>query len=268
VEIWPARDAPPASVRLRRSGRAPLDFVGRLIARATGEHWNCCAGESRDQWFEISIFDVDQSAEYVVAIAHVNQVRGRTVHDTATVTDDPAATLAEYDPLVPLHHFPPGDKFAGRQAHLERTMREMFAHLVSDVLEAFPARLADADDAVLSRATRDARYQHLLAIGRSELHRTRFTAAEASLIADALNGTWLLDDNWRFAAAEVEDACRLNSLDRKWGVDGMALVERLKSLSPVALCALAESVEQFWRNPSDDMPAALRACGLLRDGAP
>jgi hypothetical protein len=104
------------------------------------------------------------------------------------------------------------------------------------------------------------RYYLLLEIGLDGLG---LTEAEACLICDALNGTWLEDPTIRLSWAEVADACRLDHLDEKWAVDGDALVAKLRALSLLQQYALADAVERFWQTPELPTDEGLRRVGLL-----
>ena len=91
-----------------------------------------------------------------------------------------------------------------------------------------------------------------------------FSEAEASLIVDACNG-WLVEPHsapllW----AEVDDAIRSDGLATKWGVDGPALVARLRALTPFEALAVCDSVERFWRHPEIPTDENLRRVGLVR----
>ncbi len=97
-----------------------------------------------------------------------------------------------------------------------------------------------------------------------ELARVELSEAEASLICDALNGTLMDPHSYRLLWAEVADAVRLDGLDAKWGVDGDALVERLRALSPGAMMAVVDAVERFWLSPNP-LGENLRRVGLVRD---
>lgn len=75
----------------------------------------------------------------------------------------------------------------------------------------------------------------------------KFDAKELGLILDNLNGT-LMGETYgvRLIYANVEDAITYESIDRKWGVDGDALVVKLKALSFVENAALADAAERWW----------------------
>jgi hypothetical protein len=106
------------------------------------------------------------------------------------------------------------------------------------------------------------RYVQVLA---DELARLDFSFAEAALVCDALNGTYLDEHSYRYLWAEVADAISLQGLDRKWEVEnGDALVARLRDLSPGAKMARLDAVERFWQRPNEDTHDVLRDVGLVR----
>src|SRR6266567_8914713 len=93
----------------------------------------------------------------------------------------------------------------------------------------------------------------------------RFSLSEALLLADALNGVLLDGQTKHLLWATVEDAIRTDELDRKWGVDGAALVERLRSLSAVEQGMIAFRVKQAWENEAfhvDSLIERVKAVGL------
>lgn len=100
-------------------------------------------------------------------------------------------------------------------------------------------------------------------IGR-ELGRLPFSEAEASAICDALNGTILEPSSIPLLRGGIEDAVEGDDLATKWGIDGGALVSKLRELPLGALYALADAVERFWLDPNP-LPEALRRVGLIRD---
>lgn len=71
-------------------------------------------------------------------------------------------------------------------------------------------------------------------------------AAEMSAVCDALNGALLqpaatIDGG---IALEVSDA--MPDLAAKWGIDGAALVEKLRDMSFAQSVSLLEHVEKYW----------------------
>lgn len=106
------------------------------------------------------------------------------------------------------------------------------------------------------------RYYALLA---RELAAVQLTEAEASLLCDAGNGTLFEPSSIPLLWAEVDDAIRGDGLDRKWGVDGPALVAKLRALTPGQHYAVVDAIERFWQpGHVEDLSAQLRAVGLVR----
>ena len=109
------------------------------------------------------------------------------------------------------------------------------------------------------------RYYAVLA---DELRRMEWGEPEASLIVDALNGVLADAHSYGLLWAGISDAIELEGLDRKWGVDGAALVARLRALTPGQAIAVTDAAERFWSmvGGGDERPAAglLKAVGLIR----
>lgn len=123
---------------------------------------------------------------------------------------------------------------------------------------ALEARGANAAEVV----RRDlARYYQLL---ERELRWVRLSEPEASLICDALNGSFI--DDPQGLEAEIADACDLDGLHTKWGVDRDALLTSIRSWTYAQRAAVLDAVERYWRGPHE-LPLAegLRAVGLVRD---
>ncbi len=98
-----------------------------------------------------------------------------------------------------------------------------------------------------------------------DLASVTFTEAEASLIVDALNGILTTPDSARLLWAEIAKAIRSDGLDRKWRVDGAALVAKLQNLSYGQAMAVAMAARRFWNDPNP-RDKKLRAVGLVREG--
>lgn len=255
----------PETITLDRDGQAPLRFHGKLLTTASGQFVHPPKDKPNPDYFTIGIYQVHgvhgPGPTYVVEIVYRKDLRGNTTeHHFAMTTDDPAATLGEYDPLAVLMGFPPGAEFAERQRAFEIKMRRQYDVLVSAVLKMFPDEIGDVDDGY-RRGADIARYRALIEIGRNELD---FTQAEASLICDALNETILDNQSWQFIDVEIEDACRLNKAHEKWNVDPQRLLDKIRDFPAVARVAIVDGVERFWRNPNQDTNAALINAGLIR----
>lgn len=124
------------------------------------------------------------------------------------------------------------------------------------------ARAADRLSANQAAARDLERYYHLL---RAELRAVDLAPGEAALICDAANGTLWEPHTLRLLWAEVADAL-VDGLAAKRGVDGPALVARLRALTPTQAAAVADAAERYWLAPGDDLDATLRAVGLVRGG--
>lgn len=136
----------PETITLERTGHPPLKFEGTLLTTACGQFVQPPKDKPNADYFTISLYEVargeGRGAWHVVAIEYTKTFRDTQQHHTAIVTDDPVATLADYDPLDVLIGFPPGEDFAERQNALESKMRRQYDVLVSAVLKDFPETLS------------------------------------------------------------------------------------------------------------------------------
>lgn len=100
------------------------------------------------------------------------------------------------------------------------------------------------------------RYFALLARSLAEW-RSQLSDAECSLILDATNGTAFADTfSLSHLWAEIADAVSLDGLDRKWSVDGAALVEKIRSSGMIGQAALIDASERWWRRVANgEQPA-------------
>lgn len=91
------------------------------------------------------------------------------------------------------------------------------------------------------------RYFALLARSLAEW-RSQLSDEECALILDATNGTAFADTfSLSHLWAEIADAVDLDGLDRKWDVDGAALVGKIKTSGILGQTALIDASEQWWR---------------------
>jgi hypothetical protein len=106
------------------------------------------------------------------------------------------------------------------------------------------------------------RYYTLLDLALTQV---QLSDGEASLIVDAMNGTLINLQAAQLLPAEIEDAIALDSLDRKWEVDGAALVAKLQGMSLLQRMAICDAVERFWvEHEVENIRARLVQVGLLR----
>jgi len=94
-------------------------------------------------------------------------------------------------------------------------------------------------------------YYSLLALGLARAKR-RLNQAEAKLILDVQNGT-LVDGSqlslWLSGglAHQVGDGIALDGLDKKWGVDGVSLTEKINAMSDIEVVGVLDWAAHFWR---------------------
>lgn len=90
------------------------------------------------------------------------------------------------------------------------------------------------------------RYFDLLARTRREL-RQLFSDKEMDLILDALNGTAFFDTFGIYLVQhEIADAISMDGLDRKWEVDGKAMLDKMNALTDAQKLALVDAVQCWW----------------------
>jgi hypothetical protein len=138
----------PTDITLERTGLAPLKFIGTKLAEVCGRTVNAPAARDNSDWWTITVYALPVFPEqattpgYIVHIHYQNDHRGRELHHHfAEWTDEPAESLAAYNPLAVLRGFPPGEQYAERQQALERSSRTQYDMLVSAVLAQFPEQL-------------------------------------------------------------------------------------------------------------------------------
>lgn len=97
-----------------------------------------------------------------------------------------------------------------------------------------------------------------------DLARVDLTPDEAMLLLDALNGaTW---EGWSATLLWANGEDSLPGLADKWGVDGRALVQKLRALTPGQSLAVVDAAERWWRRPQaegESREDSLRRVGLL-----
>lgn len=117
--------------------------------------------------------------------------------------------------------------------------------------------------AIISRHL--SRYFSLLARARREL-RALLSDGETMLIVDVLNGVGFWDTiSVYLVAHEVADGISLDRLDRKWNVDGKALVDKLANLNDAQHLALVDSVTMWWDRVAKGERPAHTMAEVFRD---
>lgn len=99
----------------------------------------------------------------------------------------------------------------------------------------------------------------LYTLYRRALAQVGLTTREALLIADALNGILMDVTTVPLFWVQVQDTIILERLDKKWQVDGQALVEKLRNLNEIQALAIIDAVERFWaQDQSEDAESRVR----------
>jgi hypothetical protein len=107
-----------------------------------------------------------------------------------------------------------------------------------------------------------------------ELRRIRLTLAQASCLADVLNGTLIqpgISLRPGMVYANAFDAFQIardtpipaqSSYGAKWGIDEQALLDYLARLGPTADHALLDAISRWWAQDQDRTVAGFAAVGL------
>ena len=120
-------EEPYQSVRLTRTGDAPLAFIGRILTDVSGKR----LGEGDvPRWYDLAIYET-AGGQYVVAIGYRTTGKGETGRDTLAVFADRNElqdALKRYDPVAHVQSVPPGPHSAEKQA--VATLRQQWESLI------------------------------------------------------------------------------------------------------------------------------------------
>jgi len=122
---------------------------------------------------------------------------------------------------------------------LKKTSVTLYGHVLDQIESRGPER-----SSVINRDLD--RYYESLRTARIQLRQV-LSDAELGLLLDNLNGT-LMSETYgvRLIYANVEDAMTFENIDKKWNVDGDALVDKLRRMDFIQLCAIADGAERWW----------------------
>lgn len=122
---------------------------------------------------------------------------------------------------------------------LKKTSVTIYEHVLKEVESRGPER-----SSVINRDLD--RYYESLKAARIQLRQV-LSDGEIGLLLDNLNGT-LMSETYgvRLIYANVEDAITYENIDTKWSVDGAVLVEKLRRMDFIQLCAIADAAERWW----------------------
>ena len=121
--------------------------------------------------------------------------------------------------------------------------------LPAPVLAALKLRDENNLSGAISRAVM--RYLSIMAYERREL-RPQFNAQECGLILDACNGVAFFDSfSVRLFPDGVRDAIEMDELDKKWKVDGSALLAKLDAITFSQRMTLVDAVQRWWNRTTE-----------------
>ncbi len=128
------------TVKLTRSGDAPIVFAGELLAENDGSRQ---LGRDHNRWHELAIYRTE-AGRYVARIEYCTQWQGESGHAIATVVQsgaDVARVFRDYDPTshvvgypLPSHADMP-DPYADRRDRLNRDLRSRYAEQLREMLD-------------------------------------------------------------------------------------------------------------------------------------
>ncbi len=95
--------------------------------------------------------------------------------------------------------------------------------------------------------------ERLYTLYKRALREVELSLPECWFLADMLNGSLMDANTAGLLWASAEDACTLDGLDKKWELDGKALVEKLRGLSSIQAMALIDAAERFWEANTGSM---------------
>lgn len=79
------------------------------------------------------------------------------------------------------------------------------------------------------------------------MNNPELTVNESLLLIDALNGTLIYPElAEQLLPLEISDAIAFDALDKKWDVDGAALIEKLKGMDNAQANAVLDKIKKFW----------------------
>lgn len=83
--------------------------------------------------------------------------------------------------------------------------------------------------------------------------RKEFSKEEKAFIMEMLNGVHYdsTSDGYRQLWIRAEEMIKYEELDKKWKVDGVLLVEKLRNLSADKCLAIVDRVERYWQSQTD-----------------
>lgn len=115
---------------------------------------------------------------------------------------------------------------------------------ITAAMDARSAEGGDGRSTVIWRSL--ARYLAILNRAKTEL-RGQFSREECGLILDACNGVAFMDTiSIQLLPENIVDAIDMDGLDKKWGVEGSSLVQKMRTMTYADKVAAVDAISVWW----------------------
>ena len=118
---------------LKRTGNAPLQFTGELLAQNEGKWVN---GKDQNRWHDLYLYRTE-SDQYVIHVVYHTIWQVELDHWWAEVASSPeeaVETLGFYEPIAVVQGFPNRPGYTERQANLLKWIKDRFDYQVGEIL--------------------------------------------------------------------------------------------------------------------------------------
>lgn len=123
---------------------------------------------------------------------------------------------------------------------------------VPDYIDSAMSTRGDSGDGKSSAVVRTVdRYLAILNRAKVELSK-QFDRQECALILDSCNGVAFFDTvSIQLLPENIVDSIGMDGLDKKWGVDGEALITKLRALTYPEKTAMVDAITVWWNRVSN-----------------
>jgi len=134
----------PDHVLIRRTGQPSLRLAGVVLAASASSHTDGPGrNPTQNRWHELELWTDDRTIQgpeqpHCVVVRYVTRWDGELGHDFAEIVPRKSIgdVLRSHDPTEHLAGFPAGAQYEPKQETLRRSIRNGYAHAVSDILDA------------------------------------------------------------------------------------------------------------------------------------
>jgi len=164
---------------------------------------------------------------------------------------------------------------SGDQGEWRRKMSEKMIeaiHLLEQSKVAFKSDLVKDARKILEDILQDPAYSYdaldeIVELIESEMA-GKFTLPEVMAIIDCHNSHAFGHSDLRFRGAgmahNVEDACAMEDLDKKWKINGRALADKLKALTDCQAWWVSHAIQVWWYDQNIEANTDEDTCALFR----